>query len=758
MKKYVLTGISAIMMAGAAMITTSCDTENDLDVINPNQAALDANWLEKFGDIDPNQNWCFATSAKASVAVYGIDALSDYQLQIYTENPIHSNNALLMASKKVTTDANGNASVNFDAVDVLKGQTMFYACYMDRYYRRAVKPVSLVDGVINAQFGTPGTRAASANSDALVAPDLSLSDVKTAVMAKYSEAKEVTNSNKDQNWDGSPDFATVLKISAGNTWNGNISVLASNSNYGGYGRTLYVDGTWNLNNEGEQKLGTGLIVVGNGGKIIIPQNSQLRTDNGGRIVVLPGGSIEGAGELTFCNGSIAGNEDYIAAGATVNVGKLNNNGGTVFNYGTLQATELIGGAGLSIYVNRNKMIIDHSTLGSSSANTRIYTSCCLQVNGDLCCRNLKLYDPSYVYIKGNLKMSTAEDGTIDPTEILMAKNSHLTVDGGVALNSTSIVGPTDGWAICEFGKIGAPGVETNFTPAWINGQEQITDGCVKNNLYISIDQTEQITNYWNLSPYGKFVMNMLNGRLFDVNTTWNQATQQNDVTVHYREGVQAGNGNAVIVEKGKAPIYIPAGDCGVPEYQGLNGAPSTPQPQNFIIACEDLGSTLDVDFNDVVFSVGHVTGEKSISITALAAGGTLEANVYYNDIKIGEIHEMLGVGDHSQMLNTSADGITKTGSTITIDVDDENWKFEDNFNNFSIRVTGNDQTSRFIKAPKTGNAPFMIAVPSTWEWPREFVNIEKAYPGFSTWSQDANSTSWSLAPEPSLVISRSNNQ
>ena len=44
-------------------------------------------------------------------------------------------------------------------------------------------------------------------------------------------------------------------------------------------------------------------------------------------------------------------------------------------------------------------------------------------------------------------------------------------------------------------------------------------------------------------------------------------------------------------------------------------------PKEWIVACEDLGSTDDYDFNDIVLAVNHISGENMITIRPLACGG-----------------------------------------------------------------------------------------------------------------------------------------
>lgn len=73
----------------------------------------------------------------------------------------------------------------------------------------------------------------------------------------------------------------------------------------------------------------------------------------------------------------------------------------------------------------------------------------------------------------------------------------------------------------------------------------------------------------------------------------------------------------------------------------------------WVISAEDLGGTYDIDYNDVVIEVSHVSGSRYAYVTPLAAGGTLASYVYFGDTpvgsdiidsngnyKTGEIHEL----------------------------------------------------------------------------------------------------------------------
>ena len=186
---------------------------------------------------------------------------------------------------------------------------------------------------------------------------------------------------------------------------------------------------------------------------------------------------------------------------------------------------------------------------------------------------------------------------------------------------------------------------------------------------------------------------------------------------------------------------------------------TTPQ---WIIACEDLGSTEDYDFNDIVFGVTHKAGETTATITPMAAGGVYKAEIYYYDQLIGEIHELLG---HSvkedgkyPMINT---GVTKdngkTEKTITVPSD---FTVSEGMGEFNIKVTipqeGEEATGLGGQAVRIwgteeGKAPQMFMLEGTWRWPKEKQNIEDAYPNFAKWNSNHQNVDWVNSPVDGLV-------
>ena len=222
-----------------------------------------------------------------------------------------------------------------------------------------------------------------------------------------------------------------------------------------------------------------------------------------------------------------------------------------------------------------------------------------------------------------------------------------------------------------------------------------------------------------------------------------------------------------------------------------------PEPAGtWMLVCEDLGGSFDIDYNDVVFKVEHTSGREFAMVTPLAAGGTLASYIFFTDPTninaqeqcLGEIHQMFGEtpaasGEYSP-INVYNNREDKIGSQRTITVG-KNWtmayfsfetmgqgvSYNTNMGGFEIRVlnpgtpapTGevNSANSAFggasrIPAPDKGEAPFIMCLPYSykvvnkpyqgvtgeyvWAWPVELQPICEIgdhragpYPRFTQW-------------------------
>ena len=208
-------------------------------------------------------------------------------------------------------------------------------------------------------------------------------------------------------------------------------------------------------------------------------------------------------------------------------------------------------------------------------------------------------------------------------------------------------------------------------------------------------------------------------------------------------------GGATLTKKqGTAPVKWEESTCR-PAYNG-NKVESDPV-MYYYYAFEDLGTTDDFDFNDVVIRVSAPVNGKS-TVTLMAAGGIYPAVVTYGTgasmRNIGEeVHAAFGVstGNTDDMVNTGG----KKKEFVTLGTI-ENLSANADMSQLpmGITVTGNNgQITRVeCSVANKGKAPLMIAVSGyssgenagKWFWPLERTNISSAYTQFGEWGANAS--------------------
>lgn len=197
------------------------------------------------------------------------------------------------------------------------------------------------------------------------------------------------------------------------------------------------------------------------------------------------------------------------------------------------------------------------------------------------------------------------------------------------------------------------------------------------------------------------------------------------------------NGN--FKEKEDIPVIVPE-------------TPVTEKPLNWVVACEDLGGSFDYDFNDLVFDLKFTINDdetKNLICTPLAAGGTLEANLYYADESDsrGEMHHLVNsaITDTDQPLNADAGSTPSAGTPITLATNlAASTSINDVIGNIKIKITDGPKTNHFIQkySYDGSTAPQMILLPGGWDWPSENTPITSIYSAFRTWVENADATAW----------------
>lgn len=183
-------------------------------------------------------------------------------------------------------------------------------------------------------------------------------------------------------------------------------------------------------------------------------------------------------------------------------------------------------------------------------------------------------------------------------------------------------------------------------------------------------------------------------------------------------------------------------------------------PIKYMYAVEDLGGTHDFDFNDIVFTVSHVSGKENATVQPMAAGGIYPATIYFGDKSYGEIHGMFGV-DENVMVNTKA-GTTKSSmikaEPFLVKVG-ATWSntavsYGNSGNGFSVKVEIPNRKDKVVTTyvPGEDAAPQMLVLAEDWLWPTEKTRISDAYSEFGVWGANYKNKTWVDTPNSSRVV------
>lgn len=176
-------------------------------------------------------------------------------------------------------------------------------------------------------------------------------------------------------------------------------------------------------------------------------------------------------------------------------------------------------------------------------------------------------------------------------------------------------------------------------------------------------------------------------------------------------------------------------------------------PMEYFLAYEGIGSLDDFDYNDVVLSIGRVSGQSKARFAVYAVGCTDAVEVIYKtDTEryiFRELHTTMGAFSTSAMINTVSDNVivareemTNRAVTNTFEVGTElsvneiAKKIE--LRSGELKISYNDSSSGNLFAPMA-----IIVANPTWKWPSEHTKISSGYPAFSKYVLDEkNNLDW----------------
>ena len=273
-------------------------------------------------EIDDHQDWNTVGNVSVRISVdFGNDG--DYTVYISQTPLIFDTKAVYIGMVHLQSGVKKTINIARPANTAL----LYAACY-DTDGHAVSKPFPVTDGINELSFtGKSPTRTLNYSSTigydwsvpALSLPNLT--EYTTGTLVDPTDASVELNDEDEVHFHVSSDFKGFIP---------SLGTFAKKS--------AYVTATWTLSFN-QQVLRDNVLIVGEGGKIVIPKNFKLSSkpmadEASGMIYVLPGGEISGDGTIEFAteNGIYSYNAGIITAR---NVSLY---GGTFYNSGTLGAS------------------------------------------------------------------------------------------------------------------------------------------------------------------------------------------------------------------------------------------------------------------------------------------------------------------------------------------------------------------------------------------------------------------------------------
>ena len=338
-----------------------------------------------------------------------------------------------------------------------------------------------------------------------------------------------------------------LKISS--DFKGFLPYLTTHNNL-----SVYVTGTWTLTFD-QQFVNGNVLVVGDGGKIVIPEGFKLTTESvsggaPGIIYVLPGGEISGPGSLElsckadnhYNSGTITTNEVTIKGGMLYNdgtigqiensktciMGETSNNGvqNTIINHGFIYLSQ-IGGSSLSVQNAAHIQASGNIVLNSSSKmDDGAYMECgSLTLEGNSNGSEvLYMGNQSYVNCNGNLDVNNfgvwgpSGSGYISNAIFKINRCSHCATTEGIPatymLDHVELVLPEDYPTIFDKGILQVIVGRDEYTPEY----------------QVDFDREKLALNGLNSTTAATYVKNRING---SVGSYYREDGEEYDIRVRY---------------------------------------------------------------------------------------------------------------------------------------------------------------------------------------------------------------------------------
>lgn len=774
MKKSNLMKGMAVMTFG--LLVASCN-KTDLFNAYTEQEAKQQEFTQNFQStvmqgqsIDPNQTWATTTPVQVSVTprtsgtlkIYAANPIGNVAASLYTASVTAGNKTTFTVTKPADADklyatvfnADGMITdmLTFDATD--NATVNFSTATTNRAPRRTAPAMRTMNdddikASINATYSNPITKPSEPTA------------MPTSSTAK--KVVEVVENGEYSQWGFDGSTGTIfLKEGATLILGGGISqckvyMSAGSTIKPAEGTSLYFGNETVIYNDGgtiEGPMNLEKCTIWNNGTIDGKNTSISFSDNEPGVTIYNSGIIKNVtdfqvgkngilyneGSFTI-SGTLKGNNNnskiYNAANCTItagglllnnssqymwNDGKLKINGtisftncvATLVNNGSIEAQSFDGSAGgcfhnmtdktvtisgatnmtnaNAIWVNDGKYTTE--TFNVAGGGNPIFNNCHLKVTDKFSIGG----DGSYFVLQGDASVFCGDFDWNGDVYFWMGANSWLKVNGTLKSNNIN----NDGKGFIQYGENMAVISANTITTDNTDSQARL---CVYGKVCIDANSIFDLTTTNHI--FGEDVT--LSGQMYTANVpeSWKTATTCR-------------------------PAYVPE-------------KKKEETVQWYYYAFEDLGTTDDFDFNDVVLRVSAPDdGEATVQLCA--AGGTMPTYITYNGQvwSESEIHTLFEASSVSEMINTGRGSVKSfvtlnplTGLSTTTNMANLP---------FGISITGNN--GQLLKVERSvennGKAPLVIVAcgyPSgdnagKWFWPTERTMISDAYTEFGAWGAD----------------------
>ena len=690
-------------------------------------------------EVDSLQDWSTSSGLAVKISV-DFGNSSQYKVYILPTPALYDSQAAYLGMVQLTSGESKTITISRPAHQSL----LYAACYdSDGHAMCKAFPARTSGSEVVFSGRIPeGNIVAVEGNDRWNIPNLEQPDLTDYTAGPFIEASTL---------EGEPEGNDRLRLSITNDFTSYLPSLGIRGNM-----SVYVTGTWTLTFN--QRVANGnVIVVGNGGRIVIPEGLTLSASTfgdgvTGQIFVQPGGIIIGEGNVEYSTGNT-----YNFNSGTINVKEIRLKGSSLYNTGIIGSeTSTSTAVTCSLNDAGDKGLL----INRGGAWLR-------QISGD----GLSLQNGAYMKVDSQITLGSSSrladnSYTYAPSFVLNGSSNG----GHVIYMGNAAILETDDISIDNFGVWGPAG--NNFTANAVlktdncsgcSTTEGVADTYLLDHVELVLPTSFPISyDIDHLSDNNRLLYGWMNAcecRLINNNNyrwalvgnkdalVWNESVSANGCGDDSRQTCTYGNSPSLTTAYlNKTASYIPTGNA-------LYYAFETPD-----------GTLRDYDYNDVVLRVtvpvDQGNGTFVSNIQVMCVGNTIKTNVLYNGEPFGdEIHSVMGTAI-TKTANVS--DITRVFAKLgEITFNDSNARIDQL--HFSLTITDSDgKVSTF----ETGETPLYLIVNGStdrrWFWPTEGMNIGVAYPQFSSWASDMHTNlnwydaanavsnkvvSWTLADE-----------